>query len=275
MRQLREQASRLVSLLGEWRDDRRWHGVAAALGKMVCAYPEQVERAAIEHAGHELPLFRIAASQTLSIYLEHTSSLERTRLIAEWTLAESHWQRLAIARALCDPVYAVGSPAAIDLLLHDRYRAVRAAAVDAAASRMGRWPHHLCVLLERLVLDPQPMVRQRVISALQAAAEAGDGDAIEQLCVCATGDDPDCAEHAVDALAAVTPHDPVRVMSALARVVEHADERDARVLHRVVEDIRRVGSFAPEPARRVLDSLDKHPEPWLREEAHTAALRLI
>jgi len=265
---IRQLLGELVSAEPSTRDHAQ-----IALARWSRAELAVVERALATAACADTHVMREAAAMGVAIAMEACSCFERTRLMSEWTMSANRWHRLAIARALCDPVYTLGASAAVERLSVDPYRAVRSAAVAAAASRLVQQPREYCRIIQARAADSSRWVRQQAISALQAAAELGSIEAVDVLGECAVADDPDTATHAVDALAAVVNRDPTRIMLALARVTDHAEERDPRVLDRLIEDIRQVASYAPEAASRVLHRLEHHKEWWLRDQARLAALR--
>lgn len=234
----------------------------------------EVERALASAARADEGAMREAAATGLAITLGAVSCFERTRIVCEWAVSANRWHRLAVARALRQPVYCLGMTTAIGMLAADAHRVVREAAVAAAAAHLVQAPRSLCRIIRARCGDPSRRIRARAVRALQTAAELGSLEAIDALGDCATADDPDTATLAVDALAAMVQRDPSRVMLALARVTAHSDKRDPRVLDRVIEDVSRVAAYAPAAASRVLHNLDHHSEWWLRDHARLAALRV-
>lgn len=222
-------------------------------------------------AADDVPRVRQAAARGLAKLLEHMPPLGRTLCIAEWTMAPSRWQRLAIARALRDPVPALGVPTALQRLARDAYGDVREAAVEAAAVRLQEAPAPLAAILRAAVGDAHRRVRLCAIAGLHKAASLTlDAGAIDALLACALDDDPRCASSAAHALVALVTREPRRAVRALELVVEHPDEVDVQVLCRLVDDIEHLAPFAPAVAARLLRRLARHPVDWLRADAQDA-----
>jgi hypothetical protein len=123
-----------LPLIGLLSVDRRFQirvKVARSIASAPLPWNDTLDQMIRRMAGDPWPRVRREAARALGACLSRTTPLERTQILAQWSLAPEREVRLALARSLSAPFEAVGRGTALAVLLSDPSPAVRRAARQA------------------------------------------------------------------------------------------------------------------------------------------------
>ena len=166
-----------VTFLGLLACDRRDYvreRVAEKLGGFVEPLPVALETLLQRLVSDPRLSVRQAAAESLARILQSCQGFTRTRLVGSWAVATMSTHRHAIAQALRFPFEAVGAVSAVELLARDGEPEVRAAAAEAAKTRLKDAPRVCTTILRQLAQDPDATVRRAAGLSASEGRELND-----------------------------------------------------------------------------------------------------